>query len=668
MTRLLAASAALLVVLSNSPSALQTPSASRRNVILFVADGLRHDSVNERDTPALWKVRTQGVHFVNSHSVFPTFTTPNASAIATGHQLGDTGDFSNTIWAGYATFDTGNLGKAGGTPVPFIENDQILADLNAHFGANYLGEDTLLSLARASGYNTAAIGKEGPTAIQAIDEVVPAAGGMLMPPSTLVVDDATGTPGGVPLPPELVYEMRFKLQIPPEAPGRSNGYGATSQYNNGNPGTLANAGTLAANTVQQQWMMRMTTEVVLPRFLAESKPFAIVYWSRDPDATQHNQGDSLGVLGPGINGPSSILGAQNADRNLQELLDWLDAHPEVKANTDLFVTSDHGFATISRREIDPTGKPVASVSAKHVYVDGSGNRDTPIDGLPSGFLAVDLAHDLQAGLFDPAQRLYESSQPAFRKLRVDMSTDLDSGLWQHPVQGNGLLGPTVNKADGSDAKIIVAANGGSDLIYLPDGSRDMLQLVIARLLRYEYVSGLFVDDKYGSIPGTLPLSAINLVGSSRLVRPTLVVAFKVFYFDPENLHSAVQISDTVLQEGQGMHGGFGRESTWNNMAAIGPDFKAGFVDQAPAGNVDIMPTIARILGLQMKPRGSLTGRVLREALRDEAVPPPVKIMRQVSAPAAGRATVLLYQEFDHVRYLDTACSATPEESATTTCR
>src|SRR5271167_3446476 len=52
----------------------------RRNAILFVADGLRAGSVNERDTPALWFVRSHGVHFANSHSLFPTFTTPNASA------------------------------------------------------------------------------------------------------------------------------------------------------------------------------------------------------------------------------------------------------------------------------------------------------------------------------------------------------------------------------------------------------------------------------------------------------------------------------------------------------------------------------------------------------------------------------------------------------------
>jgi hypothetical protein len=45
--------------------------------------------------PAMAAVREVGVNFKNPHSVFPTFTTANASAMATGHQLGDTGNYSN---------------------------------------------------------------------------------------------------------------------------------------------------------------------------------------------------------------------------------------------------------------------------------------------------------------------------------------------------------------------------------------------------------------------------------------------------------------------------------------------------------------------------------------------------------------------------------------------
>jgi hypothetical protein len=71
------------------------------NVLLFVAGGLRPGLVNEQTAPAIAGLWKQGVRFANTHSMFPTFTTANASAMATGHKLGDTGDFSNTIDAGF---------------------------------------------------------------------------------------------------------------------------------------------------------------------------------------------------------------------------------------------------------------------------------------------------------------------------------------------------------------------------------------------------------------------------------------------------------------------------------------------------------------------------------------------------------------------------------------
>src|SRR5580765_1177805 len=167
----------LAVVSLASLSQLSGAIQARRNVIIFVSDAMRHGSVNAEDTPALWRVRTEGVHFENSHSLFPTFTTANASAIATGHAFGDTGDYSNVFWPGFAMFDTGNFDLTPGTPVPFVESDRVLADLAAHFNGNYLGEDTLMMMARARGYNTAAIGKLGPTGIQDIETLAPVNGG-----------------------------------------------------------------------------------------------------------------------------------------------------------------------------------------------------------------------------------------------------------------------------------------------------------------------------------------------------------------------------------------------------------------------------------------------------------------------------------------------------------
>jgi alkaline phosphatase len=130
-----------------------------RNLILFVPDGMRALMVKPDTAPVMAALRDKGVNFANSHSLFPTFTTANASAMATGHYLGDTGDFSNTIYTGYP------VAHANGTVVPFLENNAVLADVDEHFGGDYLNEETILKLAREKGYSTAALGKLGPTLI-----------------------------------------------------------------------------------------------------------------------------------------------------------------------------------------------------------------------------------------------------------------------------------------------------------------------------------------------------------------------------------------------------------------------------------------------------------------------------------------------------------------------
>ena len=64
----------------------------------------------------------------------------------------------------------------------------------------------------------------------------------------------------------------------------------------------------------QEGLIDVTTRGILPLFASEGKSFVLLFWSRDPDGTQHNHGDSLGKTSPGINGPSVRLGVENADR------------------------------------------------------------------------------------------------------------------------------------------------------------------------------------------------------------------------------------------------------------------------------------------------------------------------------------------------------------------
>jgi len=646
---------------ANKSQSAAAAKKAQRNVIIFVADGLRYDSVNSVDAPTLLALREAGVNFKNGHSLFPTFTTPNASAIATGHYLGDTGDFSNTIFSGYPIFDSGNFGMLPGTLTPFVENDLILGDLDTHFGGNFLNEETLLELARLNGYNTASVGKLGPVAIQDVSQLLPANRAFTVP-QTVFIDDATGSAAGIPLRSEIATALTT-AGLATISPNRSNGCAATAQCNNGFSGNNVSAGTTSPNTVQQQYFVDTLTKAILPTFAKNGKPFAAVYWSRDPDGTQHNQGDSLNKLSPGINGPTSKAAIRNADANLQQILGYLFANPKLAANTDIFITSDHGFATISKHEVDAVGTATKAYAATLTYKDATGRVEVNPGFLPVGFLAIDLAHTLGLPLFDPDVQITDGTGRKVYEPVDPTAAQQTATVRQHPAAGNGLIGASGAILETTDAKVVVAANGGSDLIYVPDGNYQRIAQIVRFLAQQDYVGSIFVDDVYGSFPGALPLSSIGLVGNARTPRPTIALSFKTFYLTKGDLLSAVQIADTGLQEGQGMHGSLGRDNTKNNMAAFGPDFKSFYADNAPVSNADIALTMANVLGLKLQNNGGYRGRVLKEALRGG--PATVEFEReQIESQAArgNRSTVLRYQTVGRQAYFDEACFVSGSKS------
>src|ERR1700758_4580613 len=69
-----------------------------RIVILMVWDGLRPDLVTQRDTPNLFRMAREGVRFDRHHSIFPTLTMVNATALATGAPPGINGLLGNVFY------------------------------------------------------------------------------------------------------------------------------------------------------------------------------------------------------------------------------------------------------------------------------------------------------------------------------------------------------------------------------------------------------------------------------------------------------------------------------------------------------------------------------------------------------------------------------------------
>jgi hypothetical protein len=245
----------------------------------------------------------------------------------------------------------------------------------------------------------------------------------------------------------------------------------------------------------------------------------------------------------------------------------------------VIVTADHGFATISKES-------GTSFAARQSY------KDVVPHLLPPGSVAIDIAHCLAKTLVDPDAKYQE----------------VPTG--SHPSRGNGLIG-----GDRDHPNEVVASNGASDLVYLPDGDKALARKVIEILAARDYVSGLFVSDVLGPIPGTLPISAIDLKGSAVTPIPTMVVNFRTFSTgcaDP--FTCTVEVAHTGLQQGQGVHGTFSRSDTLIIGGDIAPDFRQGFRDPAPTSNADVGKTMAAILSLHIRDTEKLIGRVLVEAM------------------------------------------------------
>ena len=192
-------------------------------------------------------------------------------------------------------------------------------------------------------------------------------------------------------------------------------------------------------------------------------------------------------------------------------------------------------------------------------------------------------------------------------------------------------------------------------VYLPGKDRALATKVVEALLAQDYVSGLFVDSAIGAIPGTLPMSAINMQGAARTPRPSIVINFRSYATGCDQpVLCTAEVADTGLQQGQGMHGSFSRADTMNFMAAIGPSFKSGFVNDAPVSNADMGKTLAHILALKIPFKGLLQGRVMDEAFPGGAAPAVETWTERAKPGAGGLATVLVSQRVGSTRYFDAA--------------
>ena len=595
---------------SSAPTASTTPIATPapapdRSVIIVVWDGLRPDAVTAAETPNLARLRAAGVEFTDNHATYPTFTMMNAASFATGQFSDATGFYGNTLWQPGAT---GN--DAGGKPVdyrqPVFSEDYAVLDALKSPNKQLLA-DTLFAAAQAAGIATAAVGKTGAAYLQDTGR-----GG-------LILDERTALP--------LAFAKELQaagVALPPSAP---NAYAAGELAlapDNGNPVEVKpfkklNDGVSIDPTDEAGSPFKGALDYLFIAFvdhiLPDKRPRLSLVWLRDPDTVQHQYG---------IGTPNWHDALRTNDALLGKLVGKLEALG-VKDKTDIIVVSDHGHSNVSGPQ---------DLFPLHSVRDGAVADVDPHGHSVSGMVRItDLLHRAGFTVFDGLGCTFI---PVAMGIRRD-------GKPVYPTQTDGdgkLCGKEGQKYQVPPRKVptelpphalVVAVNGGSDYVYVPDHDPALVKKTVAFLQSRAEVGAIFVDDRYGAIPGTMALGAIharNAAGKN----PDIIFAYD--HDDGAVIEGmpGTEMAGVLGGNGyRGMHGSFSPRDVHNTLIAAGPDFRTGFQDPLPTGNVDVAPTVARILGLALP---HAQGRALLEALNGGAPLTDYHAAPKVETPAA----------------------------------
>ena len=563
----------------------QDAGSAARRVIIFVWDGLRTDDVTPENMPNYFALARSGVVFADHHAVYPTFTMMNSASIATGTYPGVHGFYGNVVYVPKARGKNAKGVDIDFSAPAFIEDFGVVEAVRESYQGKLTLVSTMLQAAQAKGLSTAAIGKFGAAFIQDYKR-----GGIILD------EDAA-------MPLSLAQELQKAGYALPRNTVNAYDAGTLALTNdNGDPtapiaiqrlkdGQTANP--LDRTGALSRRGFTYLTDVFVNYILPNKKPDLTVFWSKEPDATNH-------AYGPGTY--NSIDATKMNDEILGRVMDKIH-QLGWEQSTDIIITQDHNHSTVSG---DVAHYPLRGI------VDGDIGSHDPYGYSVSGFVRT-------------AELLTRDGLTAFdgagcRDIPT-LSGILFDGTHLYPNQ-NDSDGSVCGKAQEYTSTrylvpkqvpagaIVVAANAGSDYLFVPDGDLNAVKAAVVSLQGRLQFGAIFVSDKYGDVAGTLPMSLIKTENPVTGRGPDIIVSFN---FD-ENVSVAGRpgISYASSVNRRGDHGSFSSTDTHISMMAHGPDFKSGLYDTLPTGNVDIAPTVARILTFNMS---SIQGRVLEEALK-----------------------------------------------------
>ena len=250
----------LLFLIVWSSAAAVVPAKPERHVVVVVWDGMRPDFVTEQNTPTLWKLAREGITFRNHHSVYPSATMVNGTAIVTGIYPGKSGIIANHVYR--PDIDPHHSIDVE-LPAVVKKGDEVS-------GGKYILVPTIAELVQHAG---------GRTVIASAKTV-----GLLLDRQADVgtAKNCVTLFAGKSLPPEII------------------------------PSITATLGPFPSGHLQQDaW----TTKAMTDCFWKDGVPALSVLWLGEPDLTQHESA-------PGA--PAALAAIKSADENLAAVLSALD--------------------------------------------------------------------------------------------------------------------------------------------------------------------------------------------------------------------------------------------------------------------------------------------------------------------------------------------------------
>jgi arylsulfatase A-like enzyme len=152
----------------------------------------------------------------------------------------------------------------------------------------------------------------------------------------------------------------------------------------------------------------------------------------------------------------------------------------------------------------------------------------------------------------------------------------------------------------------VAENGGSVFVYTSDPAA-----AVGAIRTLDYAGPIFTR---AGVAQTLPLALVGLDGPRA---PDIVFSLEW------SAKAAGGVPGTAVGTNSKLavdHGTISPFELRNTLICAGPDFRVGWQDPAPVGNIDIAPTLTQLL--QLAPGTPFDGRVLAEALCDAPTDSP----------------------------------------------